>query len=169
MHVCRSTVNPCGRSIGRPSTPAVDRSVDRLHGPHFLFVLVDHPGQPAVQIFLFKMSCGRPGGRPEPTAIICMTCRSTDRCPGWLNGSILDLFCFLYVPTSIFCFQVVKLTPYDLVSLMNGIYPLPINRGHVFWFFHKKNIQVSSVFKRRSVSLLSISNIFFFKSFSVGF
>jgi len=52
---------------------------------------------------------------------------------------------------------------------MNGIYPLPINRGHGFWFFHKKNIQVSSVFKRKSVSLLSISQFFFFKSFSVGF
>ena len=58
-----------------------------------------------------------------------------------------------------------KLTPNDLVLLMNGIYPLPINIGHGSLFFNKKNIQVSSVFKRRSVSLLSISN-FFFKNFS---
>ena len=53
----------------------------------------------------------------------------------------------------------VKLTPNDLISLMNDIYPLPINRGHGSLVFHKKNNQVSSVFKRRSVSLLSIFKV----------
>ena len=55
-----------------------------------------------------------------------------------------------------------KLTPNDLVILMNGIYLLPINRGHGSLIFHKKNIQVSNVFKRRSVSLL-----FIFKALSI--
>ena len=91
---------------------------------------VDQAGRPAVQNLLFKMI----GGRPEPTAIILVTCRSTGRStgrrPDWHNGSILDLFYFLWVPMAISYFQVVKLTPNDLVSLMNCIYPLPINRGH---------------------------------------
>ena len=60
-------------------------------------------------------------------------------------------------------FLVTKLTPNDLVSIMNGIYPFPINRGHWSLVFDKKNSQVSSVFKRRSVSLL-----FIFKAFSIG-
>ena len=60
---------------------------------------------------------------------------------------------------AILSYQVAKLTPNDLVTLMNGIYPLPINKGHGSLVFYKKNIQVSSVFKRRSVSLLSIFKV----------
>ena len=152
VHVCRSTINPCSRS----STPAVDRPVDRLHGTCSRFVPVDRPGRSAVQKSLFKIalrSIGRSteanGYLPTGPAVV----------QTGTNDSILDLFCFLWVPTAISCSQVVKLTPNDLVSLMNGIYPLPINRGHGSLVFNKKNIQVSSVFKRRSVSLLFIFKV----------
>ena len=117
--------------------------------------MVDQAVDRSQRIFA-KWRAGRPAGRP--------TVVHTDT-----NGSILDLFCFLWVPTAISCFQVVKLTPNDLVSLTNGIYTLPMNRGHGSFFFHKKNIQVSSVFKRRSVSLLSIFKVLLLQNFSVGF
>ena len=77
-----------------------------------------------------------------------------------INGSILDLFCFLWVPTAISCFQVVKLTPNDLVSLMNGIYPLPINRGHGSLVFKKKNIHVSSVSREEVFHCFPFSKFF---------
>ena len=134
---------PCGRRrarcahllvsrVGRSSTPAIDRPVDRLHDTCSRFVPVDRPGRPAVQKFLLKMTYGRPGGRSEPMAICKWRAGRRADVQGWLNGSILNLFCFLWVPTAIFYFQVVKLTPNDLVSLMNVVYTLPINRGHGF-------------------------------------
>jgi len=66
-------------------------------------------------------------------------------------------------PMAISCFLVAKLTPNDLVSIMNGIYSFPINRGHWSLVFYKKNIQVSS-FSKEKKSLL----VFIFKVLSIA-
>ena len=76
------------------------------------------------------------------------------------------------IPTAISCILVAKITSNDLVSIMNGIYPFPINRGHWSLVFDKKNIQVSSFSKEKKSLLafifkvLSIAKVFswFFKS-----
>ena len=65
---------------------------------------------------------------------------------------------------AISCFLGAKLTPYDLVSLLDAIHPLPINRGHGFLVFHKKNIQVSSVFKREVFHCFSFLSSSFSKA-----
>ena len=104
---------------------------------------VDKAVDRSQQLFA-KWRAGRPAGRQLST----------------LAPMALFWICFiLWVLTAIFCFQVVKLTPNNLVSLINGIYPLPINRSHGSLILHKKNIQVSSAFKRRSVSLLFIFKV----------
>ena len=103
-----------------------------------------------------KWLAGRPTGRPVTGQI-------------GSNGSILNLFCFLWVPTAISCFQVVKLTAIDLVSLMNGIYPLPINRGHWSLVFHKKNIQVFKFSREEVFHCFSFSKFFQLQKFSVSF
>ena len=67
------------------------------------------------------------------------------------------------IPTAISGFLVAKLYPNDLVTIMNGIYPFPINRGHWSFVFHKKYIQVSS-FSKEKKSLLA----FIFKVLSIA-
>ena len=138
-------------------TLSVDQPVDRLQAINSQFMPVNRPCRSTgsskssfcfclavdqSQRLLAKQLAGRP-------AVV-----QTDT-----NGSILDLFYFLWVSMAILSYQVAKLTPNDLVTLMNGIYPLPIYRGHVSLVSDKKNIQVSSVFKRRSVLLLSIFKV----------
>jgi len=121
---------------GRPSTPAVDRPVDRLQATHSLFGPVDRQ----FKTLFLKLPGGRPGGRLEPTTTLPsgLPAKLT---PMALLWSVL----FFYRFQRLFLFfQVAKLTPNDLVTLMNSIYPLPIIGVMGLLVFHKKNIQVLS-------------------------
>ena len=136
---------------------AVDRqtAVDRLHDPNSRVLPVDR-----MLIFLFynnRRSTGRSTGANGSFGNVAY--RSTGSCPESPNGYILESVSFFNDSTDISCFLVAKLTPNDLVSIMNGIYSFPINRGHWSLVLHKKDSQASSVFKRRSISLLFIFKV----------
>ena len=124
VHVCARL--PVDRSVDRQTLRSTDRSTDCMT------LALEFCRSTDISYFCFKNDRGRPSGRPGPTALLSRTDRSTDSCPDCSNGCILDLFCFLWIPTAISYFQVAKLSPNDLVSLMKVIYHLPINRGHGF-------------------------------------
>ena len=109
-----------------------------------------------------------PVNRSQP--LFChVACRSTgpvDRQPSKVpNGSFLKSVLILMLPTPISEFLVAKLYPNDLVSIINGVYSLSINRGHWSFIFHKKNIQVSSFLKEKKSLLAFIFKFFHLQEF----
>ena len=111
----RST-GPFGHGRARRACLSVDRqplrSTDRLTDYMTLALGLCRSTGPVDQQFknfFLKMTYGRPGDRPEPMVICQVVCwstgQSTSRRPGWLNGSILDLFCFFMGSNGYFLFS----------------------------------------------------------------
>ena len=101
--------------------------------------------------------------------VACRPTGSVDRQPSKdPNGSFLNSGLFLMLPIPISEFLVAKLYPNDLVSIMNDMYSLPINRGHWLFIFHKKFPLFQVFQKRRKFTCFHFQRSFICKSFSVG-
>jgi len=66
-------------------------------------------------------------------------------------------------------FQGAKLTPNDLITLLNGIYPLPIYRGHGSLVFNKKLSKFQVFSKKKYFIAFHFQSSFYCKIFQLVF